>query len=171
MPTKGRPSPIDKHPEREQIIAQIMARIPRPQIAEKFGLKTYVINSYVKNRLLPMIRAQAGLDNRVKTDTLVATEPQSVAKLTQSALDGSTLSYVERKLSRYDRILQQAESGGDVRAWAQVDRAETATLELRSRLKGETQTTTAAPQVVVLFAEGAHQRLDLSAGKVIDPET
>lgn len=88
----------------------------------------------------------------------------------QSVEAASTLDLVHHKLSRYDRILSQAESDGDVRAWAQVDRAETAALELRSRLKGETQTTTAAPQVVVLFAESGHQRLDLGTGQVIDPE-
>ncbi len=166
----GRVNKVDRHPDRAAIIQALIARQPRSAIASRYGLHPSDLHRYWDKYLGPTLRVNDVPLNNNRQDDKVTVNDSLVNKVVESAQSASTLSFVERKLSRYDRILSQAESDGDVRAWAQVDRAETAALELRSRLKGETQTTTSAPQVVVLFAESGHQRLDLGAGQVIDPE-
>lgn len=172
-PDSGRPAPLklDNHPARSQIIAQMVARISPAKIAAEHGISEPTLRSWFKKRVVPILVATTKSATTPAIDNEVALRDQDAIMARQSVEAASTLDLVNRKLARYDPMFRAAAGTEDVRAWAQVDRAETAALELRARLKGETQTTTAAPQVVVLFAEGAHQRLDLSAGKVIEPES
>lgn len=168
-PTPKRLGLVDSHPDRSAIIAGLVARVPHLTLYKQFGLSPQVLANYWTKHLAPALAARIPslVDN--KNTLSEAANRQDFHNVKLSADSASTLSHVERKLGRYDRILQVAESEGDIRAWSQVDRAETATLELRARLKGEGVQQAAAPQVIVMFAEAGHQRLDLGGGQVIEP--
>ena len=130
-------STVERHPNRNAIISKMMAGVPLKRIAAEYNLSQAALSRFKARTLQPLVLSP-------KSSQTVSVTPQTVAEVTQAKSDVrsmatamSTASYIDRKMSRYGEVLAMALEKGDPSAWASVDRAETAALQLRADLLGE----------------------------------
>jgi hypothetical protein len=130
-------STIEQHPSRKLIISKILAGDSLKSIGAEFGLSAQSLSRFKTRVIRPALKSQTRAEG-------VSIAPQSVADLRQfrsetAAMipDLTTEDLLRRKIARYPKLLDKAEAAGEFGAWASIDRAESAAIELRGRLRGE----------------------------------
>ena len=139
-------STVERHQNRNAIIARILAGDSLKSIGADFALSVGALSRFKQKIIRPAVLGVQNQTNQHVVNTV--REMRDLTKHNAGSLivGTSTADLVARKLERYDRILGMAERDRDVSGWASVDRAETATLQLQAQLRGEinqvhTQTT------------------------------
>lgn len=136
---------VDFHPQKEQIVAALLAREPTRSIAKRFGITQGSLCRFSKRVVKPAVQAVSNRTHIALLENLPPPTEQSkqaeAREIASVGLIQSTADLAEKKFARYDRWIEKAEKDEKLKELALLDTAETKALTLRAQLRGEMQPT------------------------------
>lgn len=131
---------IDRHPQREQIIRDILANKPYRDISATLQPPIHytTLQRYARSVIRPTMEGAQVLAKSLQAlakngmETPVALDPQHATQVALAA--DPFIARVEQLRAERAEVKQQARSGGDLRTFAALDRNDLTELELHARL-------------------------------------